>query len=199
MPDRLWPFAALAGIGAVSLGLGAAELSAALLAPHASPLVVVGSLVPATGLANETVDTRQERIAELTDALVADPSNTQILIALADAYLEGTSTADLSTAVRILQVVIQQDPEDAGAYERVIAAYIRAGDWPNARAALDDYATITAADPVEVAFLNGLVALQGEGDRDAAAAAFDRFLELAPDDPRADMVRSLRDEAASGE
>jgi hypothetical protein len=27
MRDRRWPFAALAGIGAVSLGLGAAELS----------------------------------------------------------------------------------------------------------------------------------------------------------------------------
>jgi DMSO/TMAO reductase YedYZ molybdopterin-dependent catalytic subunit len=45
MPDRHWLLAALAGIGAVALGLGAAELSAALLAPHASPLVVVGSLV----------------------------------------------------------------------------------------------------------------------------------------------------------
>ncbi|CAN5349375.1 molybdopterin-dependent oxidoreductase [soil metagenome] len=36
---------ALAGIAAVALGLGAAELSAALLAPSASPLFVVGALV----------------------------------------------------------------------------------------------------------------------------------------------------------
>ena len=56
---------------------------------------------------------------------------------------------------------------------------------------------IATADPVEVAFLDGLIALRGEGDEERAAAAFDRFLELAPDDPRAPMIRSLRDEAES--
>ena len=35
-----------------------------------------------------------------------------------------------------------------------------------------------------------------EGDTERAIEAFDRFLELAPDDPRAAMVRGLRDEAA---
>jgi predicted Zn-dependent protease len=157
--------------------------------------IVGGSLVPATGLANGVVDTRQERIAELTDALVADPTNTEVMLALADAYLEGTTATDLSTAVRILQVLLQAEPEHAGAYERVVAAYIRGGDWANARAAVDDYATIPSADPVEVAFLDGLVAIRGEGDADAAIDAFDRFLTLAPDDPRADMIRSLRDQA----
>jgi hypothetical protein len=39
--------------------------------------------------------------------------------------------------------------------------------------------------------------LRGENDTDAAVAAFDRFLELAPDDPRAGMIRGLRDEAAA--
>ena len=33
--------------------------------------------------------------------------------------------------------------------------------------------------------------------RARATAAFDRFLELAPDDPRASMIRSLRGEAES--
>jgi hypothetical protein len=49
---------------------------------------------------------------------------------------------------------------------------------------------------VEVAFLDGLIALRAERDQDAAIAAFDRFLELAPDDERAGMVQRLRDEAA---
>lgn len=157
--------------------------------------LVGGTLLPATGLANEEVDTRQERIAALTDALVADPTNTEVMLALADAYLEGASGQDLVAAVRILQVLLQAEPEHAGAYERVVAAYIRAGDWANARAAVDDYATIATADPVEVAFLDGLVALRGEQDADAAIDAFDRFLQLAPDDPRAEMIRSLRAEA----
>ena len=170
---------------------------AALAAAVIGVAVLGGSLVPATGLANEVVDTRQERIVQLTDAFVADPTNTGIMLALADAYLEGSTSRDLVTAVRILQVLLQAEPEHAGAYERVVAAYIRAGDWANARAALGGYAAIATADPVEVAFLDGLVALRGEGDAGAAIEAFDRFLELAPDDPRAEMIRGLRDEAAA--
>lgn len=45
MSARRWPLPAVAGIAAVAVGLGAAELVAALLAPRASPLFVVGSLV----------------------------------------------------------------------------------------------------------------------------------------------------------
>jgi len=78
-----------------------------------------------------------------------------------------------------------------------VAAYIRAGDFGNARAALGSYEGIASADPVEAAFLDGLIALRGEGDEARAAEAFDRFLELAPDDPRATMIRSLRAEAES--
>ena len=50
---------------------------------------------------------------------------------------------------------------------------------------------------MEIAFLDGLIALR-EGDNERAVAAFDRFLELAPDDPRAGMIRGLREEAAGG-
>ena len=42
---RRWLLPALAGVAAVALGLGAAELAAALFAPTASPVLVVGSLL----------------------------------------------------------------------------------------------------------------------------------------------------------
>jgi Flp pilus assembly protein TadD len=45
--------------------------------------------------------------------------------------------------------------------------------------------------------LDGLTA-RAEGDADRAVEAFDRFLELAPDDPRAEMIRGLREEVAGG-
>jgi cytochrome c-type biogenesis protein CcmH/NrfG len=158
--------------------------------------LVAAALVPATGVANATVDTRRERVEALTEALAEDPTDPEILLALADAYLEGTTQRDLVAAVTVLQVLLQVEPAHIGAYERVVGAYIRAGDWANARAALDGYAAVPEADPIEVAFLSGLVA-RGQGDREAAVEAFDRFLELAPDDPRAEMVRGLRDEARS--
>jgi hypothetical protein len=49
---------------------------------------------------------------------------------------------------------------------------------------------------VEAAFFDGLIALRGEDDPARAEVAFDRFLELAPDDPRAGMIEGLREEAA---
>jgi cytochrome c-type biogenesis protein CcmI len=169
-----------------------------------------GSLVPATGIAGETVVNeqlaaardaeagRQERIAALREALAEDPEDPETLSALADAHLAGSSRDDLARAAVALQVLIALEPDRADAYERIVAAYLRAGDHANARAALTSYAERPTADPVELAFLDGLVALRAGDDPGRARAAFDRFLELAPDDPRAPMIRRLRDEAAGG-
>ena len=171
-------------------------------------MLLAGAAVPATGVANRTVvnqaladarateAARQARIADLLDALAADPSNPDTLSGLADAYLEGGTDDDLVRAAVALRVLIELEPDRADAYERIITAYLRADDYANARAAHDSYASIDTADPVELAFFDGLIALRGEDDPDRARAAFDRFLELAPDDARAGMIRGLRDEAA---
>lgn len=168
--------------------------------------LVGGSLVPGLGLANETrlnealaesqarEAARQHEIAELTELLASRPDDPEVVSRLADAYLAGSSERDLAAAAAALQLLIALEPDRPDAYERIVAAYLRAGSYDNARRALDSYADLEAADPVEVAFLDGLVALRGEGDEERAAAAFDRFLELAPDDPRSTMVRGLRDD-----
>lgn len=172
-------------------------------------VLVVGSLIPATGIANETrvneslaaareaEEMRQERIGELQAALAADPHDPETLSALADAHLAGSSDEDLVRAAVALQVLIELQPERADAYERIMTAYLRAGDHANARAAHDAYLELETADPVEAAFFDGIIALRGEDDPARAAAAFDRFLELAPDDPRSGMVRGLREEATA--
>lgn len=180
--------------------IGAAAVGVALLA---------GALVPATGITNGTVvnqgladarnveASRQALIVELLDALADDPEDTEVLSDLADAYLAGSTSDDLVRAAVSLQVLIGLEPERADAYVRIVSAYLRAGDHANARAALDAYAELDDADSVEVAFFDGLIALRGENDAAAAAEAFGLFLELAPDDPRAGMVRGLRDEAGA--
>jgi tetratricopeptide (TPR) repeat protein len=170
--------------------------------------ILVGAALPAAGVANRTVENealadaraeetaRQEQIAALLEALAVDSSDPETLSDLADAYLAGSADDDLVRAAVALRVLIEIEPERADAYERIITAYLRAGDAANARAALDAYESIDSANPVEVAFFDGLIALRGEDDPDAAVEAFDRFLDLAPDDPRAGMIRGLRDEAA---
>lgn len=171
--------------------------------------LVVGSVLPATGIANETrmndglvaaqdaESERQGRIVGLLADLDADPSDARALSDLADAYLAGSSEDDLVRAAVALRLLVDLEPDRADAYERIIAAYLRAGDYGNARAALDSYAAIAAPDEVELAFFEGLIALRGEEDADAARTAFERFLQLAPDDPRAGMVRGLREEASA--
>ena len=183
------------------LGLVAAGVIGALL--------MGGVLLPATGLANRVVVNqaladaqageaeRQDRIVELLGALDPDAPDAATLSALADAYLAGSTGDDLVRAAVTLQLLVEVEPDRADAYERLMTAYLRAGDYGNARAVHDSYAAVATADPSEVAFFDGLVAHRGENDTAAALEAFERFLELAPDDPRAGMVRGLRDEAAA--
>lgn len=181
------------------LALAAAGVVAAAL--------LAGAVIPASGIANRTdvneglaaaqatESARQARIEELQAALAADPRDPDTLSALADAYLGGSSQDDLVRAAVALQVLIALEPDRADAYERIMTAYLRSGDYADARAAYDSYVALESADPVESAFFDGLIALRGENDPGRAKAAFDRFLELAPDDPRASMIRGLRDEA----
>jgi hypothetical protein len=180
----------------------------AVMAAAVIGLVLVGgSLVGVTGMANATIvnqgladaqateAARQERIAQLLAALTSDPADEATLSDLADAYLAGSSRDDLVRAAVALRVLIDLDPQRTDAFERIITAYLRAGDYNNGRAALDSYAALDGADPAEAAFFDGLIALRGEDDPARAVEAFGTFLELAPDDPRAGMIRGLRDEA----
>lgn len=180
--------------------------TAILAAAAIGAVLLAGSFVPAAGIANRTVvnqrladaqsteAARQALIGELRAALAADARDTDALSSLADAHLAGSSQDDLVRGAVALQLLIALEPEQADAYERIMTAYLRAGDHANARAAHDAYVQLATADPVQVAFFDGLIALREE-DAARALEAFDRFLELAPDDPRAAMIRGLRDEA----
>ena len=183
---------------------GRAALFAAALV---GVILVIGSWLPASGIANATdvneglaaaqtaEAARQGEIDRLLEALGADPEDTDTLSDLADAYLAGSTGDELARAAAALQVLIALEPDRADAYERLIGAYLRAGDYVNGRRALASYEVRETADPVEVAFYDGLIALTGENDPQHARAAFDRFLELAPGDPRAEMIRGLRAQA----
>ena len=185
----------------------AARIAAAIGALLAAALVA-GFLLPEPfSLANGTVvdrelaaaiaaeEERQATIGSLEARLRDDPRDAAALSALADAYLAGGTRDDLFAAAVALLALIDLEPENEHAYARLIGAYVRAGDYENAAAANASFARL-APDSPDVAFFNGLIALRGTGDRDAAVRAFDRFLALAPEDGRAPMVRSLRAEAA---
>ena len=199
--------AALAGEGLPSQRPTTGGRTVAVTAAGAiAAVLLAGWFVPGAGIANSTVinqgladvqateAARQDRIGELQRALAADPEDTDTLSSLADAYLAGSTRDDLVRAAVALQLLIALEPDRVDAFERIMTAYLRGGDPANARAAHDTYVALDGADPAEIAFFDGLIALR-EDELDAARAAFDRFLELAPEDPRASMVRGLRDDA----
>ena len=181
--------------------------AAAVAAGVIGSVLLAGSFIPETGIGNSTSinqvladaqaaeSARQGRIDALRDDL-ADSPQPETISDLADEYLAGSTQEDLVRAAVSLQLLIELQPERADAFERIMTAYLRAGDATNARAVHSSYADIETADPIEVAFFDGLIALRGEDDPASAVVAFDRFLELAPDDARAGMIRGLRDEAA---
>ena len=183
--------------------------AAAVAAGVIGSVLMAGSFIPETGIGNSTSinqvladaqaaeSARQGRIDALRDDL-ADGPEPETISDLADEYLAGSTQEDLVRAAVSLQLLIELQPERADAFERIMSAYLRAGDATNARAVHSSYADIETADPIEVAFFDGLIALRGEDDPASAVVAFDRFLELAPDDARAGMIRGLRDEAAGG-
>jgi len=183
--------------------------AAAVAAGVIGSVLLAGSFIPATGIGNSSSinqvladaqaaeSARQGRIDALRDDL-ADSPEPETISDLADEYLAGSTQEDLVRAAVSLQLLIELQPERADAFERIMTAYLRAGDATNARAVHGSYADLETADPVEVAFFDGLIAFRGENDPKSAVVAFDRFLELAPDDPRAGMIRGLRDEASIG-
>ncbi len=188
---------------------GSARASAATLGVALVALVLVGFAVPAPlGIGERTVtnqaladaqaaeDARQARIAQLLDQLQADQRNADIYSQLADAYLAGQTSADLQKGAVALLALLAIEPENASAYRRLITAYMNAGDWTDARSAVDAYAGVAEPDEPDIPFFRGLLALRADDDPAEAVRQFDRFLELAPDDGRVQMVTTLREQAS---
>lgn len=185
---------------------------ALLLGAALAALVLVGFALPEpVGIAERTVEdrpladaiaaeeARQAEIARLQGVIAADPTDARAFSDLADAFLAGSSAEDRARGAAALLVLINLEPENASAYRRLITAYIEAADWTDARSALEAYRAFADADEPDIPFFDGLIALRGDGDEAEAVRHFDRFLELAPHDPRAAMVLSLRERAAGSE
>lgn len=164
-------------------------LAVILLAAFAAP--------PPFGIAER--DARLERIRELTDAVSANPRDVDALAELADLHLAGSNPSPNDVAAALASLILLRDaaPDSRDANQRLISLLIRTGSWDDAAAATDRYAEVVGEDDADIPFFRGLIA-RGTGDDDEAVRQFDRFLEIAPEDPRAEMIRGLRDDLAAG-
>lgn len=150
----------------------------------------VGFFVPAPiGLANPVVDTRRQAIERALVELEANPRDTQALSALADVLIAGDTYADMQRAAAALIALISLESNNVSAYNRLVTTYIRVADWKDAGATTDSLAKLAPSSP-DVPFFRGLIA-RGSGDAAGARKQFERFLALAPNDPRVTMVRAM--------
>ncbi len=138
-------------------------------------------------------DARLERIRQLTDTVAANPRDIDALAELSDLYLAGGTADDAAHALASLLLLRDAAPESRDANQRLVTLYIRTGLWDDADAATDRYAEVVGEDDPDIPFFRGLIA-RGSGDDAEAIRQFDRFLELAPDDVRVEMVQGLRDD-----
>ncbi|MGH2457071.1 MAG: tetratricopeptide repeat protein, partial [Candidatus Limnocylindria bacterium] len=196
-------------VAALRAAPGAGRRAPVVLGAVMAALLLLGFALPApfgTAMRTETNQSladaiareegRRQQIADLLVRLEADPRDGAVLSDLADAYLAGGGAEDRRRGAAALLALIALEPGNESAYRRLITAYLNAGDWTDARAATDAYARVADRDDPDIPFFRGLIALRGAGDEREAIRQFDRFLELAPDDPRAAMIRGLRAEAA---
>jgi tetratricopeptide (TPR) repeat protein len=158
-----------------------------LLAAFAAP--------PPLGIAER--DARIERIRQLTATVSANHRDVDALGELADLYLAGGTPDDVSRALVSLVLMRDAAPQSRDANQRLVTLLVRTGLWDDADAATDRYAGVVGEDDPDIPFFRGLVA-RGSGDEPEAVRQFDRFLEIAPNDPRAEMIRGLRDDLADG-
>jgi len=165
------------------------KLLAAVLGGALALLLLVGYVLPAPwGVAEK--DARLERIRQLTDMVADNPGDTAALAELSDQYLAGGTSEDVAAALASLILLRNAEPDSRDANERLITLLIRTGLWDQAAGATDAYAGVAGDDEPDIPFFRGLIA-RGRGDAAEARQQFQRFLELAPNDDRAPMVRGL--------
>lgn len=171
-----------------------ARLIAAILGGGLAVLLLVGyALPPPWGVAEK--DARLERIRELTQIVAANPSDTAALAELSDQYLAGGSADDVAAALASLILLRNAEPNSRDANQRLVTLLIRAGLWDEAAGATDLYARVVGESDPDVPFFRGLIA-RGQGNATEARTQFQRFLQLAPADDRAPMVKGLLQEAS---
>jgi tetratricopeptide (TPR) repeat protein len=170
--------------------------AAAVVGGGLALLLLVGYALPSPfGIAER--DARLERIRVLTDAVAANPRDTAALAELSDQYLAGGTPQDVTAALASLLLLRDAEPVSRDAHQRLVTLLIRAGLWEQATVAADRFAEVVGDDDADIPFFRGLIA-RGAGEHEEAVRQFDRFLRIAADDPRATMVRGLREEEAAG-
>lgn len=120
--------------------------------------------------------------------LESNPADTQSMIALASLY-SSEGVGRYNDAIELLNRAIATDPANIEARLALAEINLNILNDPNAALVVLDEAAALAPENPQVFLLQGLAA-KTAGENARAIAAWSRFLQLSPDDPVADTIRS---------
>lgn len=135
-----------------------------------------------------------DKLQTLLDSLAADPTNTTIMLEIADYYeglfdaSQGSSTENANNAVTYMKKALEADPSLKAVYLDLGKLYINMGSYSQAAEILNQ-ATAVDPDNPDVYFYLGR-AQRSTGRTGEAILAWQKYLELAPEGKLAATVRA---------
>jgi cytochrome c-type biogenesis protein CcmH/NrfG len=135
--------------------------------------------------------TFDEQVEAYQAQLAQDPENVTALTGLATLYQQNN---DPVSAAHYLELVIVADPSQKDVYMRLANLYMAddVGDYTAAVAVLNKATEVDAQNPD--IYLKLGIAQNALGNRQGALLAWQKFLQLAPDDEMASVVREQVDQ-----
>ncbi|MBY0398505.1 MAG: cytochrome c-type biogenesis protein CcmH [Thermoleophilia bacterium] len=134
-------------------------------------------------------------LSDLEARVAARPTDVNDLVALADAY---TAADRLDEASTLYRRALERDPESVPALVGIGVILVLA-DRPDAAVVAFDRAVAVVPDDPDALIYRALARARLDGPGTPAVRAdAERFLAVAPDDPRADMARRLMVPPPSG-
>ena len=171
----------------VWMRLGVAAL---LVAAVAAPLALaVGPRLPGQQITGQPAGPQPAlSIADLEAAVRARPSDVSTLAALGDAYLGAGRTTD---AIGAFERALKVDPQNVPSLLGLGTILLEA-DRPSAAGPLFDRVLALAPDQPDALIFRALARVESDGELTPAARAdLERFLAVAPGDPRRTMAEQL--------
>lgn len=163
-------------------------------------LIAIGLVIPLASLFQKQPDsggsqdtsqqTTQDRLAELEAKALENPSDTAILMDLAETYVY-TGNPDL--AVKTFEQVLALDPGKSEARYDIAFVYYMSGRYDQAEAALLE---LIQKDPdnQDAHWLYGIVLGTGKKDYTAGIKEMEKYIALAKEGPDVEKARQIINE-----
>jgi cytochrome c-type biogenesis protein CcmH/NrfG len=159
---------------------------ATVLYEEQTPVIPTSIKPPASPPAQTINAETQKQISALQSLLKEDPKNQKALIELGNLYFDANQ---FDPAIQAYSQALELDPKNADVRTDMGIMFRRKGDFDRAIA---EFQKAAESDPrhINSRYNLGVVLLHDKGDIKGAIKAWEDFLKVEPNGPRADNIRS---------